>query len=166
MGYTHYWSFKKPKRGKMREAEKKYAAAIKDCATLIRSYYIANGELSGYSAHTKPGKYDGILFNGKGDLAHEDFSLRATFKEASTACHSDCYNFNFCKTARKPYDEVVVACLLILKRHLGDLIEISSDGYLDDWYDGRELARRYFKDKTLQVPASIGVNNYAVINKK
>ena len=161
MGYTHYWSFKKPKRGEVRAAEKKYAAAIKDCATLIRSYYIANGGLSGYTAHSKIGKYDGILFNGKGDLAHEDFSLRETYKE----CYSD-DAFNFCKTARKPYDEVVVACLLILKRHLGDLIEISSDGYLDDWYDGRELVRRYFKDKTLQVPASIGVNKYAVINKK
>ena len=65
MGYTHYWSFKKPKRGEVRKAEKKYALAVADCAQSIRAYYIANGGLSGYSAHSEPGKYDGILFNGK-----------------------------------------------------------------------------------------------------
>lgn len=161
MGYTHYWSFKKPKKGEARLAEKKYAAAIKDCTKLIRAYYIINGELSGYSAHSEPGKYDGIFFNGKGSDAHEDFSLRATFKETLNSDYR-----NFCKTAAKPYDVVVVACLLILKHHLGDLIEVSSDGYLDDWYEGRNIVRRYLKDRDFQVPASIGVNNYAAINTK
>lgn len=163
MGYTHYWTFNKPKKGKARLTEKKYQSAVKDCAKLIRAHYIANGGLSGYSAHTEAGKYDGILFNGEGSDAHEDFSLRATYKENLDSFGD---GFNFCKTAQKPYDVVVVACLLILEHHLGDLIEVSSDGYLDDWYEGRNMVRRYLKNPDFQVPASIGVNKYAAINTK
>jgi len=159
MGYTHYWTFNKPKKGKARLAEKKYQSAVKDCAKLIRAYYIANGGLSGYSAHTEAGKYDGILFNGKGSDAHEDFSLRATYKE-------NLDEFNFCKTARKPYDVVVVACLLILKYHLKELIHVSSDGFSEDWQEGQELAQRFLKTREILTPSTIGVNLYAIANTK
>ena len=165
MGYTHYWTFKKPKKGTIRKTEKKYQAAIVDCGKLIRAYYIANGGLSGYSAHAEPGKYDGILFNGKGDNAHEDFSLRATYKE-NLVTRGFVDGFNFCKTARKPYDEVVVACLLVLKHHLGDLIELNSDGYRDEWLQGQEIAQRFLKTREILTPSTIGVNLYAIANTK
>lgn len=148
MGYTHYWTFKQPKRGDAAKTEKLYQRAIKDCAKIIKTYYDANGGLSGYTAHTPIGTYGGILVNGKGDDAHEDFALREHFKQNFDA-------FNFCKTARKPYDVVVTACLIVLKHRLGDRIQVDSDGYQHNWVDGLELAKRVLKLKTLVLPSTL-----------
>ena len=43
---------------------------------------------------------------------------------------------------------VVTACLIVLKHHLGDLIEVSSDGKKSDWKEGLDLAKRIIKKKT------------------
>jgi hypothetical protein len=69
-----------------------------------------------------------IRFNGRGDNSHETFLL-------------DRYSrgFTFCKTARKPYDDVVTAILLAAHYCFGDDIEISSDGYADEWGPGQNL---------------------------
>ena len=53
--------------------------------------------------------------------------------------------FFFCKTAQKPYDVVVVACLAVLKHRMKDLIVISSDGDSADWWLGVAMARRILK---------------------
>lgn len=45
----------------------------------------------------------------------------------------DGYYFNFCKTARKPYDFFVCAVLILAKIHFGDRIKVSTDGTLEDW---------------------------------
>jgi hypothetical protein len=150
MGYTHYWSFTAPKRGETAKIEKAYQKAIKECATIARTYYLANGGLSGFSAHTEPGKYGGLKINGKGDLSHEDFTMREYFKENLKPD-----SFNFCKTARKPYDVVVVACLIVLANRLPNNFSASSDGYTDEWQAGLELARRVLKDKTLSIPKTV-----------
>lgn len=155
MGYTHYWTFKKPKRGETKEVEKRYQAAVLDCARIIKTYYDANGGLSGVTAHTKLGEYGGILVNGKGDDAHEDFSLREHFKKNFDIQFYHNPGFNFCKTARKPYDVVVTACLIVLKHRLGDYIDVSSDGYQHDWEAGLELAKRVLKLKTLTIPDTL-----------
>jgi hypothetical protein len=48
--------------------------------------------------------------------------------------------FNFCKTGRKPYDEVVTACLLVARDHFPpSMLSISSDGSWDDWMGGAKL---------------------------
>jgi len=141
MGYTHYWTFKKPAKGQAAKTEQLYQKAIRDCQLLIRAFYNEHGGLSGYSAHTKLGAYGGILVNGKGDDGHEDFSLREHYSQNLEQ------NFNFCKTAQKPYDVVVVACLAILKHRLSDLIEVSSDGDNSEWTDGVILARQVTKLK-------------------
>ena len=144
MGYTHYWSFNKPKKGKAQDVEKLYQQAIKDCQKVIAFYQrqckkldMPEDRLSGYSAHTA--NYGGIFFNGKQELAHEDFCLREHYSQNE--------DFNFCKTARKPYDVVVTACLAILKYRLGDNIEVSSDGNFPDWEYGTELARKVLRRK-------------------
>jgi hypothetical protein len=54
------------------------------------------------------------------DLGHETFFLHPKIGKTSDG-------FDSCKTARKPYDLMVKACLLICKEYLGDDIEISSD---------------------------------------
>lgn len=151
MGYTHYWTFKKPNRGDAAKTEELYQKAVKECAKIIRTYYDANGGLSGYTAHTPIGKYGGILVNGKGDDAHEDFVLREHFKQN----FENTDGFDFCKTARKPYDVVVTACLIVLKHRLGDYIKVSSDGYQHEWEAGLELAKRVLKLKTLTIPDTL-----------
>ena len=74
-----------------------------------------------------------IRFNGRdeGDRGHETFSLQRKsdkrLEDYATRLDRN-YIFDFCKTARKPYDIVVCCLLIILKHRLGNMIEISSDG--------------------------------------
>lgn len=52
--------------------------------------------------------------------------------------HKDSYKddsgavFGFCKTARKPYDLMVTACLILYKQYF-PYVEVSSDGDNEDW---------------------------------
>lgn len=120
MGFTRYWKFKPIPKGKTELIERKYQKALKEIQGLV---YNAHNEgfynLSGYTAHVKPGKYGGVKFNGAGDEAHEDFVLRERYKQNDRS--------NFCKTNYKNYDAIVAASILILKAHLNDLIEIGTD---------------------------------------
>lgn len=152
MGYTHYWSFKARPKGLAKQTEETYQLAVRQCQKLIRSYNkdlkaIDNkhpNRLSGFSAHTKRLEYNGLEVNGTQDLSHEKFYLREHYSQNES--------FNFCKTASKPYDIVVVACLVILKHYLSELIEVSSDGESKDWSSGLMLAKQYTKIKSLVVP--------------
>jgi hypothetical protein len=150
MGYTHYFEFKVPKGIKARDLEERYQTAIAECSKVARHWNTVVAvkgsvddfaRLSGFSAHTKPSeKYGGLQLNGKGEYAHEPFELREHFKQnmENGALHS-------CKTAHKPYDTVIVACLAILKYRLGDAIEVSSDGNATDWMHGVRLARQVIR---------------------
>jgi len=67
-----------------------------------------------------------LWFNGDGDkgLDHETFSIH--WRKPA--------NFDFCKTARKPYDIMVGLSLLILQKYLGQkVLTFSSDGDDEDW---------------------------------
>jgi hypothetical protein len=50
-------------------------------------------------------------------------------------------HFERCKTTFKPYDLAVVAFLFIAKKHLGDAIEIHTDGTDDNWFDGKLICQ-------------------------
>ncbi len=52
--------------------------------------------------------------------------------------------FDFCKTRQAAYDDEVTACLLALKRRLGDAVRVSSDGHWREWVRGRDLFTRTF----------------------
>lgn len=68
--------------------------------------------------------------NGKVDLSHESLWLtKARNKEVDA---------DYCKTARKPYDLVVCAVLIVLQHHAPDVWSISTDGTLEDWDPARE----------------------------
>jgi hypothetical protein len=136
MGYTDYWEFNKVKGLKAKDIETLYQKAIKDCARIIK-HSSTKIRLSGYTSHTKVGEYGGIDFNGVGDYSHENFYLREHFNQNEA--------FNFCKTAQKPYDIVVVACLATLKYHLKESITVSSDGRSTEWNNGVELAKVILK---------------------
>ena len=146
MGYTHYFTFKKPARGQASKTEKLYQLAIKDCQKIILKYSADFGGLSGYSAHTS--NYAGINFNGSDRVGGcENFVLREHYNEN--------IGFQSCKTAGYSYDVVVVACLVALKARLGDLITIGSDGDLEEWALGLITARAYLRRKALSIPNTI-----------
>jgi hypothetical protein len=71
-----------------------------------------------------------IALNGIGKDSHETFYIQ----------RGD-ITWNFCKTARKDYDEVVTA-ILILARYLFPDFSLSSDGEWNEWRIGRELFAR------------------------
>lgn len=138
MGYTHYWSFNKPGKGRTLEVERAYQRAIKACTKIAQAYQAkATGDerLSGYTAFTS--NYGGIKLNGKEDNMHEDFCMREHFRQNET--------WQFCKTARKPYDIVVTACLATMKFYLKDNFTVDSDGYKEEWDEGVKLARKVLK---------------------
>jgi len=124
MGYTHYWTKQK------NWPAAKVSAAIQDMAEVIRRC-----ELPLADGHGEPGTEpiigpDFIAFNGVGELPYETF----LFPGFGSPPNPD---FAFCKTEPKPYDAIVVACLLVAKHHLGAAIEVSSDGdWEDEWFTG------------------------------
>ena len=125
MGYTHYW------RINQEGSNTNYQSALKD----IRKIVEAETEILGNGiGEGKPKLKGEICFNGlaKNGNDHETFGLEKTIEENS--------DFEFCKTAYKPYDIVVVACLSVLAEKLGHDVKVTSDGNTDDWTEGVTLA--------------------------
>ena len=122
MGYTHYFTRQRPDREDSRRFEMfaRGARTIIDYATTYDNIKIGDLEISD----------EIVTFNGVGEESHETFYWAL-----------DASGFNFCKTARKPYDAVVTACLIHLKDVYGDLVDIGSDGSWGDWALGARLYR-------------------------
>jgi len=131
MGYTHYYNQSAP------FSDKKWKAFRADVERLFE-HDSKNDKLLAkeYSDINSPPLVDDdkVIFNGKDDDGHETFLIS---KVPSS-------KFNFCKTACKPYDLYVVACLVLAKIHFGKGIELSSDGELKDWQDGIRLVNGIF----------------------
>lgn len=127
MGYTHYFTTQGPLDPHLFAVFAVEAnsiiktAMLSGVADLAREYDTPNVLPEANSRW--------IRFNGVGDEGHETFVLA-----------QDQRGFEFCKTARKPYDTVVTAVLALAKDRLGGAIEISSDGYPEEWEAGVELA--------------------------
>lgn len=123
MGYTHYWNFKREPRDIIWRDFVMFCKQINvhgNTRDLIR--YEHDSEEPGYFD-------DYIRFNGIGGDGHETFLMMPQ------------QGFEFCKTARKPYDRIVTAILATAKYCFGDAIEVNSDGDEADWQEGIELAR-------------------------
>lgn len=127
MGYTHYWTLKKADNKTWKEfvaACKELHKALPETSETAGGYY-ADGKIviCGWDGTGKPEfKLSGISFNGDEETGnnHETFLIE---KENT--------DWNFCKTARKPYDLLVCACLIAAKEILG--YEVRSDGDFEDW---------------------------------
>ena len=117
MGYTHYWVLtEKPSWVEFNE----FVEGVKQIVETAKDAGIA-------IADEEYGD-DKIVFNGVGADSHESFYVSA-----------DGVDFNFCKTAQKPYDIAVTASLIHAKKVFGDKIKISSDGDWSDWQGGKLL---------------------------
>ena len=130
MGYTHYWEA--PTTGiaptQWDDFSKKAQLIINNVSVPIpcgspNPLYIEPIDLTNESDATR------ILINGVGDSGYETFYLPQDIPE-----------FDFCKTAQKPYDIVVVAILTLAHHLLG--VNVSSDGYKSDWTSGVALLNR------------------------
>lgn len=123
MGYTHYWKNMKFSRKGWKQLSTLTEAVVKNLPSNVKLAFE-------YDQEGKPVEISDMLirFNGIGDKGHETFVF--DFKSS---------DFEFCKTARKPYD-LAVCSVLILASLLCDSGEISSDGigstYTDsEWLD-------------------------------
>ena len=143
MGYTHYWNTP------LKDVDQKtWDAIATDFSKVVSDPKILalldQEEREEYSQKLRITS-DEILFNGVGELSHETFILERKFTPNSFRPEEK-ENFGFCKTARKPYDVCVTACLIIAHHHIekqpDNYIKVSSDGETEDWMDGIKLCEK------------------------
>lgn len=132
MGYTHYWTQTRDfTHAEMNEMGEAIRAIIATSGVPIRG-----GRGTGEPEFTD----DHISFNGQGpDNDHETFYIQAVRELPYEGADPSRLGWAFCKTAYKPYDIVVTACLTYLQSDWE--FEVSSDGDIPDWTAGVELAQ-------------------------
>lgn len=136
MGYTHY--FPQQRAFTTAEWELITQATRKILASQLKGV-ICGGDGEGKAlVNSKEISFNG---NNEDDQSHETFHI--------TKGHMR--DFNFCKTAQKPYDTAVVAVLCACHFYAPGALEISSDGDSSDWQQGLELAQQIV-DKDVTCP--------------
>lgn len=155
MGYTHYWKFKKnPKDCK--NGSNKFAKSVellKKCLAKVPAEI--EGETYDWENLTKkPVKIPFVLKGGNGEgepkftdelvCFNGDASIDCDHETCYFALDNDRYAFDFCKTARKPYDVAVCLALLCFKKNFGNDFSYSSDGNKDD--AGWKMAHNIFNE--------------------
>jgi len=130
MGYTHYWA-----------QQRAYTVAEWNQISATIQAIIAESSVPVTRERDRPNDApcfdeNNILFNGVGDDGHETFSFTREIAPEPDYRKGE-GDFQFCKTASKPYDEIVVACL-IAAAEMG-VITWSSAGDDSEHRDGREL---------------------------
>ncbi len=159
MGFTHYW--RRP--ATLHNAT--FETWVEDVKCLLLNLPKHSSSAGGYYS-ADPVAICGPLGTGKpkltkalvslnGDasreLDHETFYVPRVMKpEEWQKPDQDNLWFSFTKTARKPYDLIVAAALLVLKARFGDAIKVSSDGDSEDWAPAVELFKQTFP--LLEVP--------------
>ena len=120
MGYTHYF--------KELVTDATFSPLVADIVDVAGKHGI---RVCGPMGDGEPVINEGnVALNGDGEqgLDHESFVLPSKPLEW----------FNFCKTARKPYDAVVVATLILaIVNEQPGWESIASDGGWSDWVDPR-----------------------------
>ena len=121
MGFTHYI------KNKPAFSDIQWAAFTNDVAYVYNRYRNIIGGPSGEEDDSRPriGRND-ISFNGIGDQSHETCYVPKAATE-----------FEFCKTARKPYDPVVVEVYKLVRKYLPTTV-LSSDGG-DEVFGGKKV---------------------------
>jgi hypothetical protein len=120
MGYSHYF------KNKPAFTDSQWAALTDDVKKLIKNSNVPLGDANG-EIGTKPVfNSRHIMFNGIGDDSHE---TAVVCKGAS--------EFEFCKTAHKPYDSVVVEFYKLIRKYAPSTI-LNSDGG-DEVFGGQKI---------------------------
>jgi hypothetical protein len=136
MGYTLSWNTKKGKSITKEETEKCVEAIkqiIEKHKDIVEIEFIGKSELNKWN----------INFNGIGDDAHETFCFYSYYDKSSAEMIMGVFEdreFNedyispsgklgrtFCKTARKPYDEVIKECFIKIQEITNNKFDINCD---------------------------------------
>ena len=159
MGYTHYWT------QSCTFNATDWVQIVADVNAILRAAEVTGivfGDASGDAAESVPDMFkdkDGahIMFNGLADESHETFSINQKHTPLESWQAKDRRGWGFCKTARKPYDVAVTACLIYLESGYPAHYSVSSDGGVDDWQAGLALARRALPrlDNVLAIPPEL-----------
>ena len=138
MGYTQYYQQQRTVtntewEGIMTDAAQIIQATIDSGIPLARSYEEQDQPPSvGLSV---------ISFNGIACNGHEDFFLPRVME---VGWQGEKYRFNFCKTARKPYDVAVGAIMLSMHHHAPGAWDLASDGGAEE-LEWENAAKMYSK---------------------
>lgn len=131
MGYTHYWRFHKGKI-ETEALRKTFDEVSTECQILLENLDPKIIICGGLGEGSPIMNETEIWFNGdsREGLDHETFNISWKGKDG----------FNFCKTARKPYDLLVCMCLLSFRQHFPrNVFELSSDGNAEEWQEAVDL---------------------------
>jgi len=116
MGYTHYFEVttkvSDEQWNTLTDAVKRIIAAATEENIELAFEYDNPSRLPCVDNNT-------IRFNGVGDEGHETFIIARD------------QGWEFCKTAQKPYDRVVVAVLTVAAEVIG--LKVTSDGNASEW---------------------------------
>ncbi|MCG7852386.1 MAG: hypothetical protein MIO92_07675, partial [Methanosarcinaceae archaeon] len=115
MGWTHYW------HRDIEIPDEKFKAALKDCRIILSGLDIELGDAEGKNSPVLTD--DEIIFNSV-TIGCEPFIFRRIQHPRPGRDRV----FGYCKTEHMPYDLAVQCCLIILKHHFDDSIQVSSDG--------------------------------------
>ena len=143
MGYTHYFK-RKPTLEK--EPFNKFIEDVKQIfahAKRSKKVTLVNGAGEKGTkpiANEKVISFNGVD-NGKIDNSHETMQIPLVLNRANY--DKGPLLFDFCKTARKPYDKYVTAVLVAFKHHFPHA-EISSDGDKEDFESGQKICIKLF----------------------
>jgi len=137
IGYTHY--FHQQRDVTLRE----WTDIINDFTKLLEDNYLPAIQYESDDSSPPQIDYHLVRFNGVGDDGHETMIL-------------DPYNtdFEFCKTARKPYDLAVCALLLLAHHHAPGAWKIRSDGGPAEWARALQLAQHII-DPRITLPPDV-----------
>lgn len=141
MGYTHYFKQEKAVKKEAWENFSKDAQILMDYAQTQLGIVLMSDDSTGVLINKNRVNING---DATKDLDHETFYLQ----RAKLA------DFNFCKTAAKPYDLVVCSLLLLANEHSNGSYNISSDGDVNDWQESMKLNAELFK-KAYHLPESV-----------
>lgn len=139
MGYTHYWT------QLCDIAPDEFEAVVADILAILHAAEASHGVAicdGAATPRTRPEvSADRLAFNGTdiGDQGHETFELLRV-RQPHPYLGMDRFGWDFCKTARKPYDIAVTAALCYLST-VAESHHVSSDGHGRDFLAGLALAR-------------------------
>jgi hypothetical protein len=152
MGYTHYWN---QTRAFTVDEWAELTTDIRAITGYVENYLgvsLANG--MGDPITRPEFTADVIQFNGVGDDgAHETFTI---YRKRVKEWEGGSLGGAFCKTARKPYDVAVTACLCYLASVTGTHV-VSSDGHGANFVDGLAAARAAVPAKANVLDIPVGV---------
>lgn len=130
MGYTHYWTLKR----QMTELEfSRFTNEVKILIELFEPKYHTKICGPHGDPRTDPEIDSKILAINGCNYSQVEGEIDDSFETFSI--HRSDTGFNCCKTGQRPYDTLICAILMTLKSHLGNDVEIKSDGFMidDDW---------------------------------